>query len=369
MGDPFLVDKPITAGDVVFTKATPELQQLSWRLNGVSWAAPMDIDKYIARETHLSQQELSRDGRNIYWVLHPKGDPSTIVASCESVKKTVFIAGRGSGGFTEASGYAIASVYTNPEYRRLGMASYMLRQLQEYMDTDSECSALYSDIGKVYYASLGWPVFPSDQATIHLETDKFAVPDPPGTRHLSLDELEPLCDKDVDALMAKMKTLAGDEEKLHVAFAPSFSQVSWQLAREAFMAEAMFNKKIERRGAITNDGKSWIYWDHDWREKKLKILRIVTSESSTEEEKTWHTMELLRAAVAEAMGWGLPKVLVWNPDATTTRGIKGLSNFHENEVKIIFDERTDGSIPCFRWKGGKSVKDTVWEENHYFCWC
>lgn len=378
MGDPFIYEK-LTTDDVVFTRANDSLRKLAWRLNGESWAAPMEIDQYVERESHLSTQELSKDGRCVYWVLTHKDDGTHIVASCESTKKTVFIAGKGTGvndGFVEATGYAIASVYTNPDYRRLGMAAYMLRKLQENMDADSECSVLYSDIGKTYYANLGWDTFPSDQATIHLHADKFNLPDNPKTRYLTIDELPPLCEKDVAAMKVKFATLAADHTKTHVAFAPDFAQISWQLAREQFMAGIMFKRQIERRGAITTSGRSWVYWDHDWREKKLKILRFVTLDPdsdvettgavASEEDKVWDLVELLRAAAAEAAQWGLKKVLIWSPDAMTTQGIKGFHNVYEKEVDVIFDERTDGSIPSFRWKDGRSTADTRWEDNHYY---
>lgn len=378
MGDPFLDEPNLTTDDVVFAKADSELQKAAWRLNGEAWAAPMSIDDYVAREYHLSQQDLSKEGRCIYWVLTHKDDPTHVVASCESVKKTVFVAGHGTGindGFVEGTGYAIASVYTNPKYRRLGMAAYMLQRLQEHMDIDSDCSVLYSDIGKIYYANLGWDVYSSDQATIHLEGSKFSVPEPAATRYLTLEELKPLCDKDVAGVKAKFQRLASDHRKTHVAFSPSYAQVAWQLAREQFMADIMFKRAIERRGAITTNGRSWIYWDHDWREKKLKVLRIVSLDSDPEtgitimdESKIRDIVELLRAAAAEAAEWGLDKVLIWNPDNNATKGIKGFHNYHEDDVDVIFDER-NSSIPCFRWKGGRSTQGTIWEDSYYYCWC
>lgn len=373
MGDAFIYEK-LTTDDVIFARADEGLRELAWQLNGDAWAAPMDIDDYISREGYLSEQSLTRDGRCIYWILAHKEDGTHIVASCESIKKTVFIAGKGTGvngGYVEATGYAIASVYTNPKYRRMGMAAYMLRKLQENMDAESECSVLYSDIGKIYYANLGWKVFPSDQATIHLHSEKFSLPAIPKTRYLTLDELEPLCEMDVAAMKAKFMKLASDHTRTHVAFAPDYAQISWQLAREQFMTSVIFNRQIERRGAITTSGRSWVYWDHDWREKKLKILRFVlldahpqTGAPVSEEEKVWDVVKLLQAAAAEAVEWGLKKVLVWNPDATTTRGIKGFHNFHE-DVDVIFDERKDTAIPSLRWNGGRSTVDTVWEDNHY----
>lgn len=380
MGDAFIYDK-ITTEDVVFTPANNDIRQLTWQLNGEVFAPPLELDAYVEREAHLSRQELCKDGRCTYFVLAHKHDGTHIVASCESIKKTVFIAGRQTGinnGFVEATGYAIASVYTNPKYRRLGMAAYMLRKLQELMDEDSECSALYSDIGNTYYANLGWDAFPAEQVTMHLhaEEESFQLPANSKSRYLTLDELPALCDEDVAQMKAKFQRLAADHTKTHVAFAPDFAQISWQLGREDFVTSTMHAKVIGNRGAITHSRRSWVYWDHDWRTKQLKILRFVLLEvdpvkgdTVSEESKAWDVLELLQAAAAEATAWGLKKVLVWNPDATTTRGVKGFHNLHETGVDVIFDERKDAAIPSFRWKGAHGTGETVWEDNHCYAWC
>lgn len=393
MGDPFIYDK-ITTEDVIFTRADDNIRELTWRLNGEVFAAPLELDAYVAREACLAQQPLCKDGGCTYFVLAHKHDGTHIVASCEAIKKTVFIAGRkagtnggGGGGFLEATGYGIASVYTNPKYRRLGMAAFMLGKVQETMDAESECSILYSDIGRGYYAGLGWNVFPSEQAEISLHAEKngkdaFQQPASSKTRYLTLDELPALCDKDVAQMRTKFQRLAEDETQTHVAFAPDFAQISWQLANEDFVTKVMHpNKPVSHRGAITHNGRSWVYWKFDWRAKQLSILRFVLLEedhvdahgtghhSVSEETKAWDVLELLQAAAAEAAAWGLKKVVVWNPNDTTTRGIKGFHNVHEQEVDVILDERKDAAIPSLRWKGGLGVGETVWEDNQYYAWC
>ena len=88
----------------------------------------------------------------------PRIDENTetdeIIASCETTQKQVFSGG--AGGYTEHKAQAIASVYTNPKYRKNGMAALLLNELKKWFDgeSDSECSALYSDIGKVEGVSL-----------------------------------------------------------------------------------------------------------------------------------------------------------------------------------------------------------------------
>lgn len=361
----------IKPSEIIFTKATPKQQTLAWELNGVSWAKPMSIENYITREAHLSSQDLTKDGKCTYWVLVLKDDPGSIIASCESTRKTLYIREPGQE-LRVGNSYAIASVYTNPDYRRLGMASLMLKRLQEEMDKDSDASALYSDIGKIYYGQLGWPAYPSPQATLHITPAKEGdgpYKSPVATRPLRKEDLPPLCERDDADTRARMAALP-DDGKIHVAFAPSLAQIEWQLARESFMVGVIHpGRPIERRGAITEDGESWILWDHDWRENKLKVLRIVTPGPMTEERRAADAAVLLQAAMEEAAAWGLPKVLVWNPDEAITAAVKGVSNENVGLVTVVFDERLDGSIPCLRWKGGKGTENVTWEDNLYYAWC
>ncbi|KAK3372013.1 hypothetical protein B0H63DRAFT_286114 [Podospora didyma] len=400
----------LTTSDIyVFAEATLEQQQLTWELTGISWARssapPMSLDVvharhvYVAREQHLSQQELSKDGRTRCWVLYLKGYPRQIIASCETTRKTILIAKDGIS--REGQGYAIASVSTNPIYREQGLAAFLLRHVQEQMDKDSDCSVLYSDIGKSYYSSLGWRVFPSHQATLTLLSSPTTPPgdseegitkpafrhsQPARIRYLRVTELPDLCKKDELDLRKRFEAFPAGDGSTHVAFSPSFPQIMWQLERAEFMAKSFVDKKqtetlLPNKGAITNDGKSWIYWDHDWREKKLKILRmsIRVEEDGGDHSPTvaWkqqrHRIDdikvLLEAALAEASAWGLPKVLIWNPDAEVTLGCKAAGNAHPYGMKIVFDERKDASIPSLRWAGGADGRDTSWEDNFYYAWC
>lgn len=372
--------------DVVFSEATAEQRQIAWELNGASWAAPMPPDTYAAYKGHLSQRDLTKDSRCRYWVLYLKGYPRQIIASCETTRKALLISENGVS--REGFGCAIASLFTNPDYRRLGMAGCMLRRLQEQMDVDdSECSVLYSDIGKLYYATLGWKAFPSKQVTLSLlpspsstpvlgpkgddETVKrpvFRQSEPDAVRYLQEEELNDLCEVDEMQLSAEFDQMPADGST-HIAFLPSYAQISWQLARSEFVARTLFEKTPTYKGAITNDAQSWLYWGHDWREKKLKILRIVHGLSTTVEQRIRNTKSLLEAALVEADTWGLPRVLVWNPDEVITRGCKAVGNAYVDDVKIVFDERADASIPSLRWSKGKDVGDTVWESNFSYCWC
>ncbi len=356
--------------DVVFAEATPEQRVLSWQLNAVAWAAPLSIDDYILREHHLSQQDLSKDGNHQYWALYLKDKPDQIVASCETIRKPLLIAQDGKS--RKGYGYGIASVYTNPGYRRKGMAALMLCSLQEEVDKHSDCSILYSDIGRAYYANLGWAIYSSLQVMLSHTTPpdgkEFTQSQLGRTKYLAFEELRDLCEVDELHFSKRFDGFPADG-KTRVGFLPSFAQIAWQLAREGFMADKTLGKSPENKGAITDHGRSWVYWAHDWRAKKLKVMRIAQALESTLEQRVDDTKVLLEAALEEARTWGLAHVVVWNPDETATQGAKAVGNAHPDDVKVVFEERAGDSIPSLRMKQGGDTANVAWEDNFYYAWC
>ncbi|OLN97247.1 Lysine acetyltransferase 2 [Colletotrichum chlorophyti] len=353
-----LIVNQIPSGkNVNFSSATPSQREAAWRLNGVSWAPPMSLDAYLARETALSETALAANCN--YCVLFDPADSDQIISSCEAFAKTLFVrdASSPAGDVREEKAYGIASVYTNPTHRGNGMATLLLNRLKEAMDADSRASVLYSDIGTVYYARLGWSVYPSLQVSL-IPDDASALRAPEGVRYLEADDVPAYCAKDTELLRKKLASLPADG-KTHVAFAPSGDQMLWHFARDSFMAKELRGREVVRRGAATVDGRAWVYWDHDFREKKLKVLRVAGDPEAD-------VTALLHAAVIEAADWELAKVLVWNPDSGISASAKRVSDRTDGAVRVIFDERLDGSIPSLRWKGEGEV---VWEDNEYYAWC
>lgn len=388
----------LTASDITFAEATLAQCEISWRLRGEAWASPMSIEDYVERERHLAEQELTREGCR-HWVLYLTGYPRQVIASCESTRKRVLISDGHGGSIRESHGYTIANVYTNPAWRRQGCAAFLLRRVNEQLDLDSDCSVLYSDSGRMYYGGLGWVPFPSWQAnliivptprspTLVAQDDQSPVTGSPPlkapgfvprysnwTRPLRLEDLSDLCELDQLQVSARFEALPADG-KTHIVFLPTYAQIAWQLARSQYDANKMLGKSIASKGAITTSGSSWIYWAHDWRAKRLRVLRIVQGikGNGSAEQRVGDVRVLLEAALAEANAWGLPKVVIWNPDGVVTLGCKTLGNYHPHNVKITFDERMDGCVPSMRWKypaqaEGENTpsKSIEWEDNFGYC--
>ncbi|KAK4229545.1 lysine acetyltransferase, partial [Podospora fimiseda] len=400
----------LTTDDMVFGPATEEQRRIAVALRGQSWAAPMSLADYIDRENFLSEHELTWGTQCRLWVVYLKGYPRQVIASCETTRKPVLIAAGDGSPPRDGHAYSISNVYTNPTYRRQGMAALLLRRVQDVIDKDSEFSVLYSDSGRNYYHSLGWPAFTSRQANLILlprsrtptspragvgqssepnspasstSASSFSssppsnfMPSQPGlTLPLNQANLPRLCEVDEMYLRACFASLAGTRDrKMHVAFLPNKAQIDWQIARSEFDAEKLLGKTNPVKGAITTNGRAWITWAHDWREKRLRVLRIslALEGTSTEWQRVEDARALLEAALAEAREWGFSKVVVWNPDSEVTFGCKSVGNRHADEVKVVFDERINGSLPSLRWRGARLDRprqQIEWEENQGFCLC
>jgi hypothetical protein len=360
--------EPITPADVVFTEATPAQRILSWELNGASWAPPMTIEQYVGRETTLSETSLSANGGTKYFILHPKTDPHSIVSACEVTTKRALVAGPAGAPVREVAAYSIASVFTNPRFRERGMAGHLLRKVQETVDATTECGALYSDIGRVYYTRLGWQDFRSPQVLLSF-ADALRPAVPSGAVLLRDGDVPALCERDVDALRRRFAEPAPSGETTRFTFLPTPEQLAWHFARDRYVCQTLMGREVVYRGARTEDGASWILWDHDLREKKLKVLRIVADDTKGEEKRKGDVELLVRAALAEAADWGLHKVLVWEPSVDLAGVATKLWRELGPALQVTFDEREDGSIPSLRWKGGKSLDGVAWEDDEYYAWC
>ena len=366
---------------VVFAEATPAQRTLTWELNGASWAPPLTIAQYLTRELTLSTTALSANRGTRYYILHAASSPSTILSACEVTSKRALVkssAAAGDGAVREVRAYAIASVFTAPEHRGRGLAGYLLRCVQREVDGEggAECGVLYSDIGRVFYTKLGWKDYRSAQVALKLEEgfgDVLAAAGrgggEPEVVMVTEGEVEELCARDEARQRERLEGLVVGEGETHVAFVPESRQMAWHFARDGYVAGVMRDgREVVNRGARTADGASWLYWDHDLREKKLKVLRIVVTATDGKTAVS-HVKALLRAALAEARDWDLPKVLVWSPGSDVCVAATELWQEARDKLQVVFDERQDGSIPSLRWRDGKDAGTVVWEDNEYFAWC
>ncbi|PKS07148.1 hypothetical protein jhhlp_005748 [Lomentospora prolificans] len=346
--------KPIIPDEVVFTESSTEQRELSWRINGVSWSAPLNLEDHLERQALLD----TKDPGRTYYVVHRRGNPLDIVCAVESVAKTALIKPPG-GSVQPTKAYGVAAVHTNPTYRKQGMAAWMLCRLQEVMDKDSDFSVLYSGIGPEFYAKYGWNMALATQVTLFLLGSVVPPAMPEGVKFLAREEVAPLCEKDIAKLTTRLSE-SPEDGRTRVAFLPTFEQMDWHFERNAISARKLRDREPQNFGAVTADGANWVYWIHEVGKGTLGILRIVA-------ENPGAAMDLMRAALVEAKDWGFERVTLWNPQGDIEEAARTLGVEDETGVRVRFEGRQN-RLPCLRWKGGERV-DVLWEDNHHYAWC
>ncbi|PKS09144.1 hypothetical protein jhhlp_003758 [Lomentospora prolificans] len=353
--------------NVVFDEATPDQRKRTWEDNGAVWAGPLTLKEYIARESTLAQTPQCQDGNCRYWVLYHRDDPLDIISSCETHRKKIFVRPRrGAGGETkELDAYSVASVHTHPKYRARGMAGYLLGNVLDFLDARVQWSFLYSDIGRQYYAQMGWNMFRAEQMTMSVIEPGFVVPERVKLVRGAGPDVRELCERDAVALRARITALPEDG-KTHVAMVPTYEQISWQHTSANFSAVHIAGRPVANVGAVVSSGESWVLWYHDFHERELKIQRVVALD---EAKAVDDIRDLFEAACVEAGAWGFKDVVAWGPGETVTLGAKALANGPRGYVKLVWNDRLEYSLPSLRWTDDADAGEVVWHESEYYSWC
>ncbi|KAI0175838.1 hypothetical protein GGR52DRAFT_538341 [Hypoxylon sp. FL1284] len=262
------------------------------------------------------------------------------------------------------------------------------------------CSALWSDIGKQYYAKKGWAAFPS----LHVEfpvaanADVLEEPTPATTiRSISTEgnDLETLCARDEQLLRRRLAQTARNCGRTCVAFAPDRDTLRWHLSRDDFIASVVYragaaplpagyaSASASPKGALAgeDDGRRvWGVWARNYGgvsaaapdpalcvdKNTLYILRLVveSDEDEKDEEETAAAFAaVMRAALREARAWHLGKVHLWNPSPAVRRLVDRCGLRH------AWADRDTDSIPSMMWYGGEDAREVEWVANEKYCWC
>ncbi|PHH51983.1 hypothetical protein CFIMG_004049RA [Ceratocystis fimbriata CBS 114723] len=346
---------------IAIVLASPAQRHAAWSLNSAHWRGPLTSQAFIDREAQLSQSALASGDGGLYFVAVPKDSVEgkgghadanvepVVYASCKALRKRVLVRRPGCA-VEETTAYGIGSVYTRPDMRGRGLARYMLQAVQRELDIrGAVLSVLYSDIGRKFYADLGWVAMPARTAVMPIS--KSLAGEPEGVTWLSDEDLQRVTAQDTKQLHDSLATDASSPTA-RIAFLPDFAQLDWSLQRSQITAQALptsvsqTTAVLRRRGAQTSSGTSWVWWDHRLHDGQLKILRLAVDGADATARET-----LLRAAHHEAAAWGLSEVVVWDP-----RGA---------EFSEVIDR--DLGVPCLRWQNGEE-KNIEWVCNEYYAW-
>ncbi|KAI0817729.1 hypothetical protein GGR55DRAFT_35869 [Xylaria sp. FL0064] len=462
---------------LVLTHPTAAEQEQTWRLNHREWGGPLDVAAYLKREPYLASTPLAADGGMVHWILTEEKDvtsatthPRRVLASCETIRKRVLYVPWGGDDVREGIGYGIGSVYTYPEFRGKKYAARMLRELgvvlkrwpreeqllrkkrsqkqglgngvsdtltsqvangvgsPEQMNGQNTkldenevggavCSALWSDIGKRFYASKGWPAFASE----HVEFPSSSPSSPPGVSSLleqsnqphgtaltlapvNTSNLAQLCREDEAQLCAELLRHARETDRTAFAFAPDPDVFRWHWAREEFIVSHVFpgREASEVRGLIATVQSSpstpyissgeangtkqeakttrmWAIWTRNYgadaasneAKNTLYILRLVidnngsatttpppSSVAAAADPKALQLAfeAILHGALDAARTWDCGSVHLWNPTPAVRELIAGSGVAHK------FVNRELDSIPSMMWYGADDEKAEKKEE-------
>ncbi|KAI1336935.1 hypothetical protein F5Y15DRAFT_418502 [Xylariaceae sp. FL0016] len=443
---------------LVLTHPTEAEKNQTWSLNHGEWGGALSLQEYLDREPYLTTIPLSADGGMTHWILSDTHEASPgddkqrpVLASCESIRKrvlyvpkaTVTAANGNSAGLSiadvrEGTGYGVCSVYTYPHFRGRRYAGRMMGELGPALRTwphrqhdktplpavdedahtqstggvtihgageEAVCSALWSDIGKKFYAKKGWVPFPSSHVEIaglsdhELElvssttTAAAAAADASATEPITYANLSSLCAEDELLLCELLLRHAQATGRTSFAFAPDHDALRWHLYRDEFIAKLVFPDRApsELKGCIARTTPSsttataagtaqnkkpsrvWAIWTRNYAaadpascadKNTLYILRLVIEdERASEDELAAALRTVLDAARREAGIWHCGKIHMWNPTALVQRLLEQSGIAHQ------MVERDTDSIPSLMWYGDDETDNVEWVASEKYCWC
>ncbi|CAG8550155.1 9533_t:CDS:2 [Funneliformis caledonium] len=328
--------------ELILIEATPEQVIITNRNSFVEWGAPhLTLEEYLSRERLLSSLPFTSKNFTV-WILVPRSTPETttnILSSCETFIRPALVQPS-----QKLYCYSIASVFTPPEHRKNGYASYMMEMLGKKLKENFQgvgFSFLYSDIGTEFYSRLGWKVFGHKEIQFNIENENENLNDITS----DIANAIPLSWTDVEDLTKYDCSLIENEivvssAKYGAVVLPTFECFEWLFART--------NGDDQIIG--------FVIWTYNFQEEILQILRFRSLNTNV-------TKSLIKRAKLYASHYNFKKITVWNPNLklfTDTIIIEG--------GELV--ERTK-SLPSLAWyNNDKGFNDDVeWILNENYAWC
>lgn len=291
--------------------------------------------------------------------------------------------------------HGIASVFCPTEFRGRGYAGRLMKELARELYTwqmdgsPSLGSTLYSDIGKLFYAKLGWyPNVTNTHVEISPKEGKWAS----FAKPILESDLEKVCKRDEENIRAQM-AVPTDEFDTRFTIVPDLAHLGWHLGKETFATEYLFGKTPSVKGVVVGASDSgsqvWATWTHRYYGRHdvertsnvLYILRLAVESDGTAtrlrsdaasrapvhvlEAQARNLKAVIRAAQAEAAEWKLDVVKLWDPTPLVMELLTA------SEVRHVVVERQKESIASLMWydqDGGVSKEVPLWVNNEHYAW-
>lgn len=385
------------SSNLILSHPTHEECRTIWKLSFTDWGDALSLSGYLEESHFLTSVPLAKEGGMSIWILVDKylpPDRRPILCSCETIRKRAFVKQR-NAALSERIVHGVASVFCNPAYRHRGYASRLMLEmskiLPEWQNEGESCvgSVLYSDIGKMFYAGLGWHPFSNNN--MHIELLPGIRTEARQAKSLYADDLEELCKED-EFLVGKHMTSRKMERNTRMMLVPDHDHMIWHHKKEEFVCERLFGKQPTVKGAITGrpGHRVWIIWTHRFYQNPrsassgntLYILRLVIEDdgglnqfSPDQEhdadrliqiESQAHALRaVLECAQAEADEWNLGHVNLWHPTPLVCDLLERI------DLPYRWVDRENEGIGSLLWFGeGSGKEDTLeWIGNEKFGWC
>ncbi|XXH00571.1 hypothetical protein Hte_006919 [Hypoxylon texense] len=394
--EPILKPPNSDSPDLYLSQPTPEECTWIWSTTAASWKDSLTVPLYIAEAQFLTTVPLAKDEGMTTWVLVDKRMPPNqrqVFCSCESFRKRSLISDE-KGSVEEGLIHGVASVFCPEEFRGRGYGTRHMKELAKVLHGwqseygKSIGSVLFSDIGKKYYATMGWLPNPRNG---HLTFPPVKMEKLTSAKPVIESELEVLCLKDEAMIYKAMATPSTVQKR--VVILPDLDHMLWHIRKEDFATNHLFGKKAQVKGAIAGSpGKQvWAVWtrryynrpDHPDEEggNVLYILRLVVEGDDTANkphegqtlppidayvEQAMALKAVLQVAQAEAAEWRLDHVNLWEP-SPLVQSLVGLSGLDTTWV-----ERQEFGVASAYWFGedGGTVDEVpIWINNEHYAWC
>ena len=367
------------------------------KLTSIEWKDALSLPLYLEESAYLDTTPLVKDGGMTFWILVDKNlppDHRPILSSCTTFRKRSLVSDA-QGSLTEAIIHGVGNVFCEPAYRCRGYGSRMMKELAEVLRSwqaeSTKCvgSVLYSDIGKTYYAKLGW--YPSPNNT-HIELDPLRAPKPLKAKQLLSQDLGQLCKEDEAMVRKRMSGKADGKTRMMIV--PDHDHMLWHHSKEEFVCQKLFGKLPKVKGVITGPpgNRIWAIWTHRFygdpesaaSGNTLYILRLVIenqavaragtspsdgkeilSDAGQRESQAEQLKIVLESAQIEAAEWNLLDVKLWHPTPLTEELIECAG------LQYCKVEREKEGIGSLLWYGaGSERQDTLeWVGNEKYAWC
>jgi hypothetical protein len=383
------------SSDLVLCHPTDDERVAIWNDTSAAWTDSLTPSVYLKESLYLTTVPLAKDGGMTTWILVRRElapNERQILCSCETYRKRSLTSGV-EGTVSENIVHGIASVFCSPPYRQRGYAGRMMRDLIKELynwQTDRfPCvgTTLYSDIGREYYAKLGWPPY--------ITNSQIELAPKPGTwpvlaRVITEHDLEDICERD-EAIIRSRLAVPNKEITTRFTVVPDADHMGWHIGKEHFATDYLFGRRPTANGVIAGSPGSqvWAIWVRRYYDRfdaeepgnVLYILRLVIEidETSTRlpsdaakrpTKDVYETqIELLRVvlqvAQAEAAEWKLNVVKLWDPTPLVKDMLKHVM------LEYTMTERESQSIASLLWydqEGGISKEQPLWMNNEHYAW-